>query len=140
MRLTIDDVDWIIPHQANSGSSRHQRSLGAPLEKYIVNIEKYGNTSAASVIVALDEAARQALQEARYHFVDAFVAGYVGATVLEWCKDEYASDPIRAGCAGGRHGRDLAEHFPECRALFDRAGKCWGSIWPRPVLRVQLSN
>ncbi len=87
--LTIDDVDWIIPHQANVRIiSAISDRLGAPLEKYIVNIEKYGNTSAASVIVALDEAARQGrFKKHDIILLTAFGGGFTwGATVLEWCK------------------------------------------------------
>ncbi len=55
--LTIDDVDLIVPHQANiriidSAAKR----LGVPMEKFYVNVDRYGNTSAASIPVALDEA------------------------------------------------------------------------------------
>ena len=57
--LTIDDVALVIPHQSNARmiASARQR-LGWPEEKMYVNIERYGNTSAASVPIALDEARR----------------------------------------------------------------------------------
>jgi len=56
--LTADDVDWFIPHQANlriieAAASR----LKIPMERTIVNIERYGNTSAASIPLAMAEAA-----------------------------------------------------------------------------------
>ncbi len=55
--MTIDDVDLFIPHQANiriidAAAGR----LGQPREKFFINVERYGNTSAASVPVALYEA------------------------------------------------------------------------------------
>lgn len=57
--LTPDDIRWVVPHQAN------MRILGAvaercgiPIERFYLNIEKYGNTSSASVPIALDEAVR----------------------------------------------------------------------------------
>jgi 3-oxoacyl-[acyl-carrier-protein] synthase-3 len=57
--VAASDVAWFVPHQANvriieSASSR----LGIPAERTIVNIDRYGNTSAASIPLALDEAVR----------------------------------------------------------------------------------
>lgn len=55
-KLTFDDIDIIIPHQANyriiESVAKH---LGLPKEKFFVNIEKYANTSAASIPIALHE-------------------------------------------------------------------------------------
>lgn len=57
--LTADDVSLIIPHQSNLRIIEFaMEKLGLPLEKAFVNIDKYGNTSAASVPIALDEARR----------------------------------------------------------------------------------
>lgn len=55
--VSIDDIDLLIPHQANLRiiEAVGQR-LGVPREKVYVNVDKYGNTSAATVIIALDEA------------------------------------------------------------------------------------
>jgi 3-oxoacyl-[acyl-carrier-protein] synthase-3 len=58
--LTVDDIDLVVPHQVNqriieSATSR----LDFPLEKVYVNIDKYGNTSGASIPLALDEARRE---------------------------------------------------------------------------------
>jgi len=55
--IELEDVDWFICHQANiniidSISSR----LNADREKFLVNIDRYGNTASASVLVTLDEA------------------------------------------------------------------------------------
>ena len=55
--LTVDDVDLVVPHQVNvriikSATVKHN----FPLEKVYINIERYGNTSGASVPLALDEA------------------------------------------------------------------------------------
>ncbi len=53
---TIDDVKYIVPHQANTriiGSAA--KRLGYPLEKFFMNIEEYGNTSAASIPLALGD-------------------------------------------------------------------------------------
>ncbi len=55
--LTLDDIDLLIPHQANLRiielAARH---LGLPLEKIVINLDRYGNTSAASIPIALVEA------------------------------------------------------------------------------------
>jgi 3-oxoacyl-[acyl-carrier-protein] synthase-3 len=54
--LTMDDIDWIIPHQANLRIIQSAaRDMGVPLERFVVNIDKYGNTSAASIPLALTE-------------------------------------------------------------------------------------
>lgn len=58
--LTKDDVKLIVPHQVNQriiDSAMHKLDLG--IEKAFVNISKYGNTSAASIPIALDEAVRE---------------------------------------------------------------------------------
>ncbi len=58
-KLETKDVDWIIPHQANLRIIEGLAAkLKVPMSKVIVNIEKYGNTSSATVPLALDEAIR----------------------------------------------------------------------------------
>ena len=58
--LTIDDIKCVIPHQANIRILEALADrLGAPMEKVYVNLHRYGNISAASVAIALDEAARE---------------------------------------------------------------------------------
>lgn len=54
--ITIDDVRWIVPHQANARIVQAaQKRFGIPDEKIYLNIEEYANTSAASIGIALDE-------------------------------------------------------------------------------------
>lgn len=54
--LTLADVDWIIPHQANLRIiEAAARDLKLPLERFIVNVDQYANTSAASIPLALTE-------------------------------------------------------------------------------------
>ena len=54
--LTLDELDWIIPHQANSRIiDTALRKLGIPPERCLANIERVGNTSAASVPILADE-------------------------------------------------------------------------------------
>ena len=55
----VDDVDWLIPHQANVRIlDATARKLGIPLEKVVVTVDHHGNTSAASIPLALDEYVR----------------------------------------------------------------------------------
>ncbi|MCB0338164.1 MAG: ketoacyl-ACP synthase III [Bdellovibrionales bacterium] len=57
--LSIEDLDLLIPHQANLRITQAiQKRLGLPDEKVVTNIEKYGNTTAATVPIALAEAVR----------------------------------------------------------------------------------
>lgn len=57
--LTVDDVDWVIPHQANVRIiSAAANRLGIPEEKFFINVDRYGNTSAASIGLALHELAQ----------------------------------------------------------------------------------
>lgn len=57
--LSAEDVDWLIPHQANIRIMHSTaRKLKMPLEKLIVTVDQHGNTSAASIPLALDEAVR----------------------------------------------------------------------------------
>ena len=57
--MTSDQIDWLVPHQANirimNGTAK---KLGLPLEKMIVTVDQHGNTSAASIPLALDQAVR----------------------------------------------------------------------------------
>lgn len=58
-RLTIADVDWFIPHQANIRiMEATAKKLGLPREKLIATVHHHGNTSAASIPLALDEAVK----------------------------------------------------------------------------------
>ena len=58
--LTIDDIDLLIPHQANLRIIEAVGDrLGISRDKVYTNVDKYGNTSAATVIIALDEAIRE---------------------------------------------------------------------------------
>ncbi|MCK5580679.1 MAG: ketoacyl-ACP synthase III [Candidatus Omnitrophica bacterium] len=59
-KLKLPDIDWVVPHQANDRIiSAVARKLGIPKAKIFVNIDKYGNMSAASIAVALSEAVDQ---------------------------------------------------------------------------------
>ena len=57
--LTVEDIDLVIPHQANLRIIEAVgERIGVPSEKLYINVDRYGNTSAATVIIALDEALR----------------------------------------------------------------------------------
>ena len=57
--ITTEQIDWIVPHQANIRIiDLAARRLGVPMEKFVVNIERFGNTSSASVPISFDELAR----------------------------------------------------------------------------------
>ena len=60
--LTVDEVDWIVPHQANERILRAvSKRVGIPYEKFVVTIGEYGNTSAASVSMAFGWAAEEGI-------------------------------------------------------------------------------
>jgi hypothetical protein len=55
--LTLDQVQWIVPHQANIRIiEAAARGLKLPMDRFIVNLERYGNTSTASIPIAMVEA------------------------------------------------------------------------------------
>lgn len=101
--LTPADVDQYVFHQANLRIIKSvEKTLGIPAEKVFVNIEKYGNTSAASVPMALAEAvAAGRIKVGERVLMVAFGAGYTaGAAVVEW-----TADPARAFLAPGAQTR-----------------------------------
>ena len=58
-QLTVETVDMVVPHQVNLRIiDSAAKKYGFPMEKIYINIERYGNTSAASIPLALDEARR----------------------------------------------------------------------------------
>lgn len=83
--LTMEDVDWFIPHQANMRiiEAVAQRAGVAP-EKVLVNIEHYGNTSAASIPLCLDEF-KDTIKKGDRLILTAFGAGFTwGAMYVIW--------------------------------------------------------
>jgi len=88
--LTPEDVDVFVPHQANIRIiDAAAERLGMPAEKVYVNVGKYGNTSAASIPLALDEAYRSgAIKRDSVVVAVGFGAGLTwGATVIRWGLD-----------------------------------------------------
>ena len=83
--LDFDDVALLIPHQVNERIiDAAMRKLGWPVEKCFINVDRYGNTSSASVPIALDEARRQGrLHPGETAILLAFGAGLTwGVTVV----------------------------------------------------------
>jgi len=85
--LTVDDVDLLVPHQANIRIiEATAKYAGLPLEKVFINVDRYGNMSSASVPVGLDEALEQGLIGPGSNILTvAFGAGLTwGAMALRW--------------------------------------------------------
>lgn len=85
--LQLSDIDLFIPHQANTRIIQAAaRSLGIPNEKVFVNVDRYGNLSAASTPLALCEAMEQGrIKKGDYVVLAAFGAGLTwAAMVLQW--------------------------------------------------------
>ena len=82
--FTITDLDYLIPHQANRRIiDAIGKRLGLGSDKVFVNLDRYGNTSAASIPIALDEANRTgALKHDALVLLDAFGGGLTWASVL----------------------------------------------------------
>lgn len=82
--LTGDDVDLLIPHQANLRIiDATAKRVKIPPERVFVNVERYGNTSAASIPIALDEARRAGkLQDGQTTLLVAFGSGFTWASAL----------------------------------------------------------
>jgi 3-oxoacyl-[acyl-carrier-protein] synthase III len=82
--VTVADLDLYVPHQANVRILKAVADrLGLPLEKVMLNLDRYGNTSAASVPIALDEAVRQGrITEGSLVMLGAFGAGLTWASAL----------------------------------------------------------
>ena len=127
--LTPDDIDLFIPHQANIRIIEAvAKGLNLPMERIFVNLDRYGNTSAASVPIALAEA----VNEGRVQIGDnvtmvAFGAGFTsGAVTVEW-----TADPAR-GLAGDAAVDPADVHV--------RLPVDWDSVDPIPAALAELMN
>lgn len=89
--LKLDDIELVVPHQANLRIiEAAARGLHLPLNRFVINIERYGNTSTASIPIALTEAAEAGRVHPGDHLVlVGFGAGLTwGALVLQWVTPE----------------------------------------------------
>ena len=86
--LKADDVNWVIPHEANLRIIEAvTKRAGIPLDKVVVNIDHYGNTSAATIPLALWDAESK-LKKGDNVIFTAFGAGFVhGASYYKWAYD-----------------------------------------------------
>lgn len=85
INLTVHDIDWLVPHQANSRIlASVAKHLEIPLDKVVITIEKHGNTSAASIPLALDSACHK-FKKGDLVILEALGAGLTwGAVALRW--------------------------------------------------------
>ena len=83
--LTADDVDWLVPHQANLRIiDATANRMGLPKEKVMVNIQKYGNTTAGTLPLCLWDYEKQ-LKKGDNLVLSAFGGGFTwGAVYLKW--------------------------------------------------------
>jgi 3-oxoacyl-[acyl-carrier-protein] synthase-3 len=82
--LTPDDIDWFVPHQANKrildGTAK---KLGISPDKIVMTLEKHGNTSAASIPLALDAAIKDGrLKKGDMVLMEAMGGGFTWGSVL----------------------------------------------------------
>jgi 3-oxoacyl-[acyl-carrier-protein] synthase III len=125
--LAPSDIDLFIPHQANIRIIEAvAKGLDLPMERMYVNLDRYGNTSAASVPIALAEAVNEGRVGIGDHIVIvAFGAGFTsGAVTIEW-----TADPAR-----GRIGD--AAVAPEDVTV--RLPVDWDSVDPIPAALAEL--
>ncbi len=86
-RMTVEMLDWFIPHQANIRIIEAvAKRLDLPMEKVLTNIDRYGNTSSATVPTMLDEAVRDGkIRNGHTILLDAFGSGLTyGSVLLRW--------------------------------------------------------
>ncbi|WP_053237718.1 beta-ketoacyl-ACP synthase III [Sandaracinus amylolyticus] len=85
--VAADDLDWVVPHQANlrilEGVAER---TGVPLTRFYLNLARYGNTSSASIPIALDEAVREGAIKAGQSVLFCALGGGVawGSAVIRW--------------------------------------------------------
>jgi 3-oxoacyl-[acyl-carrier-protein] synthase-3 len=74
--MSSTQLDWLVPHQANIRIMQSTaKKLGLPLEKMVVTVDQHGNTSAASIPLALDTAVRDGRIKAGQHVMMEGVGG-----------------------------------------------------------------
>jgi hypothetical protein len=125
--LEPSDIDLFIPHQANIRIIEAvAKGLDLPIDKMFTNVDRYGNTSAASVPIALAEAVNEGRVQVGDHVtIVAFGAGFTsGAVTIEW-----TADPTRG--PKGDAAVDPAE-------VHVRLPVDWDSVDPIPPALAEL--
>ena len=125
------DIDLFIPHQANIRIIEAvAKGLGLPMERMFVNLDRYGNTSAASVPIALAEAVNEGRVKVGDRIVlVAFGAGFTsGAVAIEW-----TADPAR-GIAGDAavQASDISVRLPVDWDSVDPIPEALAEVMRRP--------
>jgi 3-oxoacyl-[acyl-carrier-protein] synthase-3 len=85
--LQASGIDWLIPHQANIRIIQSTaKKLGIPMEKVVVTVDRHGNTSAASIPLALDTAIRDGrIKSGQHVLLEGVGGGFTwGAVLLRW--------------------------------------------------------
>ena len=143
--VTADEIDLLVPHQANlriiEATAKH---AGIPMSKVMVNVDRYGNTSSASIPLALD----QAVAEGRVGPGIAPAAGGVRRRLhLGQRGDPVVSVLLCPGQGAQRvgMGRDLAERFPAARDTFAAIDDALGValsrlMWEGPEEELTLTH
>jgi len=130
--LSLDELDLLIPHQANRRIIEAAvRSLDLPPEGVYSNVERYGNTSAASIPIALSEAAEEGrIQPGDLVVCVGFGAGLTwGAAAIRWTRPQPAPTP--------RWRRFLRQLYYPLAALRSWLRRLWrrlAALWTKGVL------
>ncbi len=123
----LDDVTWVIPHQANMRIIKTAaRGLRMPLEKFVINLSRYGNTSTASIPIATCEALQSGrIQDGDHLVLVGFGGGLTwGALTLEWVI------PERKISRSARRRRAILVFLARVRSFVRRLRrKIEGVIW-----------
>lgn len=86
-QLSVQEIDWVIPHQANLRIIEGvAKQLGIPMDRVLINIDRFGNTSSATIPTVLDENVRNGkILPGHTVLMDAFGAGLTfGSVLLRW--------------------------------------------------------
>jgi 3-oxoacyl-[acyl-carrier-protein] synthase-3 len=130
--LTWDDIDLVIPHQANARIiDLAVRRLKIDPDKVMVNIDRYGNTSAASIPLALCDALEEGRLKSGDHVVlVGFGAGLTwAAAALHWQPEKVVEEPI------------AVEDWPLLSSLFQPVTKVRNAVWSTQVTaRARLQD
>jgi 3-oxoacyl-[acyl-carrier-protein] synthase-3 len=85
--LSPGDIDWLVPHQANRRIIEAMgKRLNLPADRLVITVDRHANTSAASIPLAMDEAARDGrFSEGDVILLDAMGGGFTwGSALLRW--------------------------------------------------------
>lgn len=124
--MTPADIDLFIPHQANIRIIRAVADgLGLPMERMFINLDRYGNTSAASIPIALAEAVDSGRVKVGDRIVIvAFGAGFTsGAVAIQW-----TADPARGALSEAVRPEDVTVRLPVD----------WDSVDPIPAVLAEV--